>query len=142
MPNPLEPLFTEIVKLFWQYADELKRASQVVALYVLFEKLPTRGIDDGAPYCCISLLFPIVFETVTTNSLHDGDESIFDDVLMVNTESDTQRVCSPAERPTRALTEFEMVPREPLHMKMRTVPVDGMKLLGVLMSIYCGKDIG
>ena len=126
MPNPPEPLY-EIVTLSRQNADELKRAAQDVALYVLLVKLLARGLGTGALYIC-ALLFPIVFETVTTTSLPDGDDRIFDDALIVNEESDTQIVCSPADRPKRALAEFEIVPSEPLSITLRKVPEDGTAL--------------
>jgi hypothetical protein len=67
----------------------------------------------------------IAFEAEATTCPLLGAEIVFDDDLIVNEESDIQRVCSPEENPNLELTEDENAPREAHSTGISLDPVDG-----------------
>jgi hypothetical protein len=85
VPKPLVPLLNEIVTLFGQNDDELKRAMQLEVFIVLFVKLSASDFDNGAVYRRTDTEdFPIDLETDTAISPQERDDNIIDDNLVVN----------------------------------------------------------
>ena len=117
-----------VVPCWQKFAEELKKTAQVAAETVLLVKLLAFGFENGDAYrrnrADDSWLL-IVLEAETTTCPPEGTESVFDDNLMENDESDIQSVCSPADLPNLDLTDNDNVPREALSTRIREHPVEG-----------------